>query len=165
MKSRGDIFGWTAAFFSLRNILDHSNATLHVEIRPLRDECFKWFLKMWFDSIDQTHLLGEPSKERRQKKGKKRKRKETKEPHWTYLCHVIQAVEDVLARLLRLDPCLTLVVLWSLWETKSRCFSQIPSRFPSGKELFTFGSLQPLVVDVQQDTLCPQNNPGVTNIR
>lgn len=59
----------------------------------------------------------------------------------TYLRHIIQAVEDVLASFLRLDSRFTLVVLWSLWETRSRCFSQIPSHFPSGKELFTFGSL------------------------
>lgn len=82
-----------------------------------------------------------------------------------YLCHVIQAVEDVLASLLGLDPRFTLVVLWSLWETKSRCSSQIPSHFPSGNTLFTFGLLQPLVVDVQQDSACPPSNPGVTHKR
>lgn len=82
-----------------------------------------------------------------------------------YLCHIIQAVEDVLASLLGLDPRFTLVVLWSLWETRSRCSSQIPSHFPSGNALFTFGSLQPLVVDVQQDSACPPSNPGVAHKR
>lgn len=80
-----------------------------------------------------------------------------------YLRHVIQAVEDVLASLLGLDPRFTLVVLWSLWETRSRCSSQIPSHFPSGNALFTFGSLQPLIVDVQQDSACPLSNPGVAH--
>ena len=82
-----------------------------------------------------------------------------------YLRHIIQAVEDVLASLLGLDPCFTLVVLWSLRETRSRCSSQIPSHFPSGNALFTFGSLQPLVVDVQQDSACPPSNPGVAHKR
>lgn len=80
-----------------------------------------------------------------------------------YLRHIIQAVEDVLASLLGLDPRFTLVVLWSLRETRSRCSSQIPSHFPSGNALFTFGSLQPLVVDVQQDSACPPSNPGVAH--
>lgn len=80
-----------------------------------------------------------------------------------YLRHVIQAVEDVLASLFRLDPRLALVVLRSLWETRSRCSSQIPSHFPSGNTLFTFGSLQPLVADVQQDSACPLSNPGVAH--
>lgn len=79
--------------------------------------------------------------------------------------HVIQAVEDVLSSLLGLDPRFTLMVLWSLQETRSRCSSQIPSHFPSGKALFTFGSLQPLVVDVQQDSACPLSNPGVAHKR
>lgn len=80
-----------------------------------------------------------------------------------YLRHIIQAVEDVLASLLGLDPRFTLVVLWSLRETRSRCSSQIPSHFPSGNALFTFGSLQPLVVDVQQDSAYPVRDPGVAH--
>lgn len=80
-----------------------------------------------------------------------------------YLRHIIQAVEDVLASLFGLDPRFTLVVLWSLWETRSRCSSEISSHFPSGNALFTFGSLQPLVVDMQQDSACPLSNPGVAH--
>lgn len=80
-----------------------------------------------------------------------------------YLRHIIQTVEDVLASLLGLDPRFTLVVLWSLWETRSRCSSQNPSHFPSGNALFTFDSSQPLVVDVQQDSSCPLSNPGVAH--
>lgn len=34
---------------------------------------------------------------------------------------------------------------------------------PSGKALFTLGSLYPLVVDVQQDSTCPLRNPGVAH--
>lgn len=78
-----------------------------------------------------------------------------------YLRHIIQAIEDVLASLLGLNPCFTLMVLGSLEETRSRCSSQIPSHFPPGNTLFTFGSLQPLVVDVQQDSAYPRSNPGV----
>ena len=72
-----------------------------------------------------------------------------------YLRHIVQTVEDVLSSLLRLDPRFALVVVLSLWETRSRCSARIPSHFPSGNALFTFGSLRPLVVDVQQDSARP----------
>lgn len=100
--------------------------------------------------------------ERERKENKINKKKEQR-PIREYLRHVVQAVEDVLASLLGLDPCLTLVVLWSLRETQSRCSTQTPSHFPSGKELFTLGSLRPPVADVQQDAACPRDNPGVTH--